>query len=197
MFDQKTFADFLRRLRAGDEQAAADLVRRYEGVIRREARMQMTDPRLSRLLDSVDISQSVLASFFARAAAGQYDLDRPEDLLRLLVRMAHNKVASQARRQKARPADRRRVDGADLETTATEGADPGRLAAGRDLLAEVRRRLNAEERQVADLRSQGRSWPEVAAELGGSPDSWRMQLARALDRVTRELGLEEKGNEPR
>jgi RNA polymerase sigma-70 factor (ECF subfamily) len=197
MSEQDAFADFLRRLRAGDEQAAADLVRRYEGVLRREARMQMTDPRLCRLLDSIDISQSVLASFFARAAAGQYDLDRPEDLLRLLLRMAHNKVASQARRQKARPADRRRVDGADLETAATEGADPGRLAAGRELLTEVRRRLNAEERQVADLRSQGRSWPEVAAVLGGSPDSWRMQFGRALDRVAGELGLEEEDNEPR
>jgi DNA-directed RNA polymerase specialized sigma24 family protein len=197
MVEQDTFADFLRRLRAGDEQAAADLVRRYEGVIRREARLQMTDPRLCRLLDSIDISQSVLASFFARAAAGQYDLDQPEDLLRLLVRMAHNKVASQARRQKARPADRRRVDAGALETIQTEDADPCRLAIGRDLLAEVRRRLNAEERQVADLRSQGRSWPEVAAELGGSPDSWRMQMVRAVDRVTHELGLQEEDDEPR
>jgi RNA polymerase sigma factor (sigma-70 family) len=197
MSEQDTFADFLRRLRAGDEQAAVDLVRRYEGVIRREARLHMTDPRLCRLLDSIDISQSVLASFFARAAAGQYDLDRPEDLLRLLVRMAHNKVASQARRQKARPADRRRVEGVALETTVTEGADPCRLAAGRELLAEVHRRLSAEEQQIADLRSQGRSWPEVAEELGGSPDSWRMQLTRALDRVTHELGLEEEPDEPR
>jgi RNA polymerase sigma factor (sigma-70 family) len=197
MFEQDTFADFLRRLRAGDEQAAADLVRRYEGVIRREARLQMTDPRLCRLLDSIDISQSVLASFFARAAAGQYELDRPEDLMRLLVRMAHNKVASQARRQKARPADRRRTDGTALETTVTPGADPVRLAAGRDLLAEVRRRLSVQERQIADLRFQGRSWPEVAAELGGTPDSWRMQMGRALDRVTLELGLEEEDDEPR
>jgi RNA polymerase sigma factor (sigma-70 family) len=197
MAEQDTFADFLRRLRGGDEQAAADLVVRYEGVIRREARLQMTDPGLGRLLDSVDICQSVLASFFARAAAGQYDLDQPEDLLRLLVRMAHNKVASQARRQKARPADRRRVDAAALETAQTEDADPCRLAIGRDLLAEVRRRLSAEERQVADLRSQGRSWPEVAAELGGRPDCWRMQLARALDRVTHELGLEKENEEPR
>jgi hypothetical protein len=60
MSEQDTFADFLRRLRAGDEQAAADVVRRYEGVIRREARLQMTDPRRFRLLDSIDVSQSVL-----------------------------------------------------------------------------------------------------------------------------------------
>ena len=39
------------------------------------------------------------------------------------------------------------------------------------------------------------AWPEVAAELGGSPDSWRMLLDRALDRVTRELGFEEEDDE--
>jgi hypothetical protein len=74
--ESESFPDLLPRLRAGDEQAAANLVVHYEGVIRREARFQMTNPGLGRLLDSVDICQSVLASFFARAAAGQYDLDR-------------------------------------------------------------------------------------------------------------------------
>jgi RNA polymerase sigma-70 factor (ECF subfamily) len=191
-----SFVDFLRRLRAGDQQAAAELVRRYERVIRREARLRLTDPRLGRLVDSMDICQSVLASFFVRAAAGQYDLGQPEDLVRLLVRMARNKVASQARRQRARAADRRRAETGALETTLTGGPDPGRLVAESDLLAEVRRRLSAEERQVADLRGQGSSWPEVAAALGGTPEGRRMQLGRALNRVAQELGLAEDGDEP-
>ena len=32
------FASFLARVRAGDEQAAADLVKRFDSVIRREVR---------------------------------------------------------------------------------------------------------------------------------------------------------------
>ena len=71
------FREFIRRIRAGDEQAAVDLVRQYEPVIRTEVRMRLSDPRLYRTLDSMDICQSVLLSFFARAALGQYDLDRP------------------------------------------------------------------------------------------------------------------------
>jgi RNA polymerase sigma factor (sigma-70 family) len=191
MPDNESFPDFLRRLRAGDEQAAVELVRRYESVVRCEARLRMTDPRLGRLFDSVDICQSVLASFFVRVAAGQYDLGRPEDLRHLLVRMARNKVASQARRQGARPADRQRAETSELSAAWTAGPDPGRVVAGRDLLEEVRRRLSAEERQVADLRGRGRSWLEVAAELGGTPESRRKQLTRALNRVTQELGLAE------
>src|SRR5262249_58999493 len=33
MSEQNTFADFIRRIRAGDEQAAAEMVRRYEPLI--------------------------------------------------------------------------------------------------------------------------------------------------------------------
>jgi RNA polymerase sigma factor (sigma-70 family) len=191
MAESESFPDFIRRLRAGDEQAATELVERYERVIRCEARLRLTDPRLGRLLDSMDISQSVLASFFVRATAGEYDLSRPEDLMRLLVRMARNKVASQARRQKARAADRLRVEAENLEATVVGATDMARLVAGRDLLEEVRRRLSAEERQIADLRGQGRSWPEVAAALGGTPEARRKQLTRALDLIAQQLGLEE------
>jgi RNA polymerase sigma-70 factor (ECF subfamily) len=194
MSENISFPDFLRRLRAGDEQAAAELVQRYERVIRCEARLRLTDPKLGRLLDSGDICQSVLASFFVRAAAGQYDLHEPRDLKVLLVRMAHNKVASQARRQRARAADQQRVETSDLDACGTVGPDPSRQVAGRDLLDEVRRRLSAEERQIADLRGQGRAWPEIAAELGGTPEGRRKQLTRALDRVAQELGLEEDGD---
>ena len=41
-------------------------------------RIHLRDVRLRRVLDSTDICQSVLASFFVRAALGQYDLDTPE-----------------------------------------------------------------------------------------------------------------------
>src|SRR5262245_55372827 len=99
MSDGDAFSDFIRRVRAGDEQAAADLVRRFEPLIRREVRLRLEDRRLGRLFDSMDVCQSVLASFFVRTAAGQYDLDQPGQLVKLLVQMARNKLASAARRQ--------------------------------------------------------------------------------------------------
>src|SRR5262245_23788772 len=79
------FAEFLRRIRAGDEAAAAEFVRLYEPLIRREVRMRLTDPAVYRLVGASDICQSVLLSFFTRAAAGQYDLRAPADLVRLLA----------------------------------------------------------------------------------------------------------------
>jgi RNA polymerase sigma factor (sigma-70 family) len=191
--EAELFAHFLRRIRAGDEKAAEELVHRYEPVIRREVRMRLTDPSLYRLFDSMDICQSVLQSFFVRAAAGQYELNEPADLLKLLVTMARNKVATQARRVKSRPQDNRRgnVDHARELANALNGPDPVQIIAGRDLLQEVMRRLPAEERKLAELRGQRLSWPEIAARLGGSAEARRKQLTRALDRVARQLGLDQ------
>ena len=94
MPDAADFPEFLRRIRAGDDYAAQELVARYEPLIRREVRLRIRDDRLNRAFDSVDVSQSVLASFFIRAAVGEYELDQPEQLARLLVTMARNRVRS-------------------------------------------------------------------------------------------------------
>ena len=93
------FDELIRRVRGGDEAAAAELVRCYEPVVRRFVRVRLAGSRLRRLFDSRDICQEVLGSFFARAARGQYELDSPEGLLSLLVVMARKKVAMRARRR--------------------------------------------------------------------------------------------------
>src|SRR5438309_10206244 len=109
MPEDRTFHDLIRRVRAGDQEAAAELVRSYEPAIRRAARVRLVDPRLQRLFDSMDISQSVFASFFVRAALGQYELEKPEQLLKLLVTMSRKKLADHARRETAARRDYRRV----------------------------------------------------------------------------------------
>jgi RNA polymerase sigma-70 factor (ECF subfamily) len=189
-----SFDDFVRRIRAGDERAAADLVRQFEPLIRREVRYQLRDRRLYRLFDSMDICQSVLASFFVRTAAGQYDLDSREQLVKLLVQMARNKLASAARKQNRQRRDSRRVDpdGADrIEAVSDRSPSPSDLIAGEELLQRFRRALSDEELALADLRRQGVGWADIAARLGGTAEARRSQLARAVDRVSRELGLDE------
>ena len=86
--DDPGFAEFIRRVRSGDERAAAELVERYGPAIRRAVRVRLRDPRLQRLIESVDICQSVFASFFVRTALGQYDLESPDQLLKLLATIA-------------------------------------------------------------------------------------------------------------
>jgi RNA polymerase sigma-70 factor (ECF subfamily) len=193
MPDEDSFPSFIRRIRAGDAQAAEELLRLYEPVIRRQVRYALTDPRLGRHFDSVDICQTVLGSFFFRASLGQYDLDNPESLLKLLVTMTRRKVALQARRHRSRPADRQRADGSGLDgQVAGREVSPSEQIARADLAQEVRRRLSAEEEQLACLRlDEGLAWADIAARLGGTAEARRKQWERAVERVAGELRIDE------
>jgi RNA polymerase sigma factor (sigma-70 family) len=193
MFDAPTFDELIRRVRAGDQDAATALVKSYESAIRRAVRFRLADSELGTLLDSMDICQSVMASFFIRAASGQYELRSPGQLVKLLTAMARNKLNSQARRQHAQRRDSRRVASAgQYEGQFVDGREsPSMAVAAKDLLGEVHRRLSPEDRRILDLRNQGYEWAAVAAELGGSAEALRRKLSRALDRVTEQLGLDD------
>jgi hypothetical protein len=196
MSEDVSFADFIRRVRAGDGRAAEELCRRYEPLIRMEVRLRLRDPRLRRHFDEEDVCQSVLASFCLRAAAGQFDLDAPEQLPRLLAVMTRNKVSAQVRRHHAGRRDYRRAEALEPGSDgAARDTSPSQAVAFGELLDEFRRRLTDEERQLAELRVQGQPWSKVAAVLGGKPDARRIQLERAVRRVARELGLEHDEDE--
>jgi RNA polymerase sigma factor (sigma-70 family) len=191
--DGPTFSAFIRRVRGGDERAAVELVDRYGPAIRRAVRVRLRDSRLQQLIESVDICQSVFASFFVRTALGQYDLDHPDQLLKLLTTIARNKLALLARRERALRRDRGRVNWAasveDCPAPAT--SSPSRQFAARELLDEARHRLTQAELMLLERRSQGLGWAEIGAELGANPNTLRIRLARAVARVTRDLGLDE------
>ena len=193
MTEDSDFQDLIRRVRAGDQEAAFDLVRSYEPAIRRAVRIRLADTRLARAFDSMDICQSVMASFFLRTAMGQYELNGPEQLLKLLATMARHKLADQVDKERAECRDNRRVEEGSPESRQLLAAanSPSRQAAAQELLQEVQRRLSPEERQLVELRNQGVDWAAIAVKLGGSPEALRKRLARATDRVARELGLDE------
>lgn len=198
MFDATTFAELLQRVRTGDQVAAAELVRHYEPLIRREVRLRLEDQRLRRALDSLDICQSVLASFFVRTAVGEYDLQEPQQLIRLLVTMTRHKVASAARRQYRQKRDSRRLqtdDSQALAGVAGEELTPSEIIVGEELLQRARSLFRGEEAQIAELRGQGQSWDEIAQQLGGTAQARRVQFARAVARVSQDLGLSEEPSE--
>lgn len=193
MVEEHEFPSFIQRVRAGDERAAEELVRLYEPIIRREVRLHLEDYQLRRLFDSMDICQSVLASFFIRAAVGQYELNAPDQLGKLLVAMTRNKLASAVRTQHRLKRDQRKdasIESGRVPPLIDPAPLPDETIVGRELLQRVRERLSEEERQLADSRGDGESWEEIAHRLGGSAQARRMQLARAVDRVSAELGLD-------
>jgi DNA-directed RNA polymerase specialized sigma24 family protein len=189
--EELSFLELVRRVRAGDDAASTELVRRYEPAIRTAVRGRLTDPSLRRLVDSVDICQSVLANFFVRATTGEFELECPDQLIRLLATLARHRVTDHALRQGAQRRDHRRTEstGMNAANLADPGPSPSELVCSKELLHAFQSRLSDQERYLADQRSLGHPWAKIALELGGNPDALRIKLERAVTRVTRELRL--------
>src|SRR5260370_29630352 len=137
-----SFDELIRRVGSGDEQAAARLVRDVEPVIHRVLRARLRNARARREFDSMDICQSVLAIFFVRVAAGQYDLKEPDDLIQFLLTMTRHKLAEKMRRQhRLRRDSRRTVGRAEELALAGRGPTPRSGVAARDMREQARQRV--------------------------------------------------------
>ena len=179
------FLELIRRIRGGEEDASAELVHRYADQIRRIVRVRLTDSRLRRVMDSQDICQSVLANFFTRASAGQFELETPDQLFKLLATMARNKLTNKAEYYQARRRDMRRIAGGDdaLRDATDRDATPSVEMARAELVQICKSLLTDEERRLLDLRAEGSSWAEIAAEMDDNPERIRKRLARAIERI--------------
>jgi RNA polymerase sigma factor (sigma-70 family) len=188
MLPPEPFPQLLHRVRAGDEQAAAELVRLYEPALHRLVRLRLCGLRLCRILDPADVCQSVFGAFFVRITSGQYELHTADDLRRLLFVMARNQLITEVRRWRVRARNLPEEDnGQAIEDLACPGATPSQQLEARDLLEEFRRRLSREERWLADQRFLHRPWVEIAGECGSSPEALRKRLSRAFARIAVEF----------
>ena len=79
MVDTPSFDELIRRVRAGDPGAAAELVRRYEPAIRRAVRFRLADARLGPCSTRWTSASRCWAAS-SSGATGQYKLETPEQL---------------------------------------------------------------------------------------------------------------------
>ena len=102
----------LNRFRLGDEDAALQLYYRYAERLFRLARKE-TPAELASRFDPEDIVQSVFRTFFRRAATGQYEAPDGDELWKLLLVMALNKVRSRGSFHRSIKRDIRRTQSLD------------------------------------------------------------------------------------
>lgn len=189
------FAEFLSALRRGDYAAVGRLVDQFGPEIARLIRMRLAGNNLRRITDSADICQSILFAFCQHAAAGEFDLQSPAELEKLLRTMALNKLRDLSRREQAGKRDQRRlVPGAGAEAAmvdaATQASSPSQHVALADLLDQFRRALSPAARQIHEWRALNWTWDEIGRELQEPPSVVRIRFARETQRVARQLGLE-------
>ena len=181
--------EWIDRIKVGDQAAAAELVRHFEPEIRRFVRVRLTDPKLQRFLDSMDIVQSVMGRFFQRIQSDRLHVEHPLQLLRLLTTMARNSLLDHVRRAKVR----RDVSGAggeqELQYVADRRIGQTELVEQAELVALVRGRLSSDEQQALDRWLLSDGWEQMSQDIGCEPDAIRKKVSRAIDRASKELGL--------
>ena len=194
MLSDEQFTLLMEDARTGDAGAAQRLVELYEPEIRRAARMRLKDSKLRRIVDSIDICQSVFGKFFETAQSPKgIDLKKPEQLLALLVTMTRNRVVDEHRRQTAQKRNTGEgVVEAVPDTVVEDSPGPKTAFEMKELLDQVRSQLTPDELEIADCRHSGKTWDEVAEELSESADVLRKRLKRAIVRVRQNF---EEGSE--
>jgi RNA polymerase sigma factor (sigma-70 family) len=163
---------FLARIQAGDEEAARELLSRYEAEVRLVVRRQL--PRLLRSrFDSLDFLQSVWGSFFQRVRTGPNEFEDSRHLVAFLARAAKNKVIDEYRRAASKKHDMHREEPlwseghsprelpADLDT-------PSELVQAREVFSQLYDLLPEDRRDILELKAQGLSSREIGVRLGVS-----------------------------
>jgi RNA polymerase sigma-70 factor (ECF subfamily) len=181
------FVELLARARRQDAAAMAELVRRYESKIRLVARV-LLGPALRPYFDSLDLVQSVHRSLMLGMRHDKYNLTSPEQLLALTTTLLRRKVARKwrhmRRQQRLEPGSAETGNVPALLTSLCSSAeDPALAAQFQDGVRHLWDNLNASEQRLIELRLQGYSTGEIAADLGLTGVALRVRMTRLRQRL--------------
>jgi len=161
--------ELLTRIKNGDDEAARELLNRYESKVRLVVRRQL--PRLLRSrFDSIDFLQSVWGSFFHRILTGPNDLNEEDNLIAFLAWAARNKVIDEYRRAATQKQDINREERLEIkgntESALGTGDTPSQLAQAHETYDRLRDLLPADRRIILELKAAGYSCKEIGDRVG-------------------------------
>jgi len=183
---------FLARIRDGDEEAARELLHRYEAKVRLVVRRQL--PRLLRSrFDSQDFVQSIWGSFFRRMRADTSELEDPKSLIAVLVQAARNKVIDEYRRASSHKQNIRREeplwDGTRPRELVDAADPPDAQAQAREAYGRLRDLLPEGRHTILELKAGGLSTREIGERLGVSERTVR----RVIEDLRRRARISDGG----
>jgi RNA polymerase sigma-70 factor (ECF subfamily) len=169
----------LRRLQAGESDAATELYRRYAARLIDLAEATAS-PDLKRCVDPEDIVQSVFRTFFRRASLGEYEVPAGDELWKLFLVIGLNKVRAVAAHHKAAKRDVRQTSGgAALELAGNETPDETARRTLEMTIEELLAPLPESHRTIVRLRTDGYEVAEIASRVG--------RAKRSVERILQEF----------
>ena len=171
---EREFREFLEILRSGDAEAVDQLLGEFDPFMRRAIRLRLFDRRARRVVDTADILQSLLKDFLERERTDESGA-AAEKLQAYLAAAARYKVASKVRKEKRRAANL-----SDVAEPASPEPSSCQQVEDREQIEALRNRLDDRHRRLLDLSAQGMTWRQIADEIGGHPDTLRIELRRSI-----------------
>lgn len=185
-----TDATLIRQLQAGQQSAATELYLRYAERLGRYATAK-TGMDLASRIDPESIVQSVFRSFFRRAQDGQYHVAPGEELWKLLLVIALNKIRSAATFHHAQRRDSRKTHSLEgLGTTLSDQrwSDQNSLDMLRLTIDEILASLTPSQREIVTLRIEGHEVAAIAAATERSKRSVERTLQNFRQQLSSQLG---------
>lgn len=175
----------LHRVRAGSQDAATQLYLRYVQRLHALTQAQCS-AELARQVDAEEIVQSIFGSFFRGASQGYYDVPAGEELWKLFLVIALNKIRAKGKYFRAVKRDvRLQVQSERIEDqAATGGNNEADLAFLQVAVAEALERLPAQYKEMVTLRIEGYEIAEIAQRTGRSHRTVERLLQQARQRLT-------------
>jgi RNA polymerase sigma-70 factor (ECF subfamily) len=171
----------LGRFQRGSEDAATQLYLRYADRLRALAQAQAS-PGLARRVDVEDLVQSVFGSFFRGASQGLYQVPPGEELWKLFLVIALNKVRARGAYHRAAKRDVRRTVGSEALDRCAEDLASGEeasLTILRMTIDEALEGLPPVHKEMVALRVEGHQVAEIAERTGRS--------MRTVERILQEV----------
>ena len=184
----------LAKIAAGDQDAARELLTRYEAEVRLVVRRQL--PRILRTrFDSLDFLQSVWGSFFrrVRSGTGTNEFEDTRHLVAFLARAAKNKVIDEYRRAASRKGDMHREEplwnpgDSRPRELAAETDSPSQVAEAHEAMTRLESLVPDDRREILQLKADGLTSREIGERLGISERT----VQRVIEDLRRRLQLGE------
>ena len=171
-----------------ESQSVEAIWHQFGDQFRRRARTRLRQYGLTGQAESMDICNDVMAEmargFNAKGVT-------PDDALAYVLRAIDNQVLDTFRRLARQCRDFRRNEPVPVDelSVANRGNSPSQIALHREVIARIKDLLNEEDALAVSMMLENRDWNEIGESLGVRPDTVRMRVRRALDRVREEIGF--------
>jgi RNA polymerase sigma-70 factor (ECF subfamily) len=183
----RTLDELLERLRAGDDDAAKQLVAEYEPYLRQIVHFGLPD-RLRAKFDSADVVQSVWVQVLPALRDGAWTVADRACLRALLATVARRRLVTRYRRHRA-ALERKELAVEDLAAPPqSRMPPPSETARASELWQRMLAVCPPEHHELLRLRRNGLTMQEIADRMGLHEGSVR----RILRRLARDLALDQE-----